>query len=71
MEHVGRHLEKDRNTRADMLNTATWHVDETLERYLVDEGLIVRDGSGWKIGDGKPRRGASALDSDSEDSEED
>jgi hypothetical protein len=71
MEHVGRHLEKDRNTRADMLDTATWHVDETLERYLVDEGLIVRDGSGWKIGDGKPRRGASALDSDSDDSEED
>jgi hypothetical protein len=70
MEHVGRHLEKDCNTRADMLDPATWHVDASLERYLVDEGLIAREGSAWKIGDGKPRRGV-AVDSDSEESEED
>jgi hypothetical protein len=63
MEHVGRHLEKDYKTRVDMLDPATWHVDLKLERYLLDEGLIARDGAGWKIGNGKPRRSA-ATDSD-------
>jgi hypothetical protein len=67
MEHVGRHLEKDYKTRVDMLDPATWHVDLKLERYLLDEGLIARDGAGWKIGDGKPRRSATTdSDMDSE-----
>jgi hypothetical protein len=68
MEHVGRHLEKD-SSRLDMLDPATWNVDERLERYLIDQGLIARDGVAWKIGDGKPR-GSAAVDSDA-DSEED
>ncbi|KAL1794992.1 hypothetical protein ACET3X_006808 [Alternaria dauci] len=68
MEHVGRHLEKD-GSRLEMLDPATWNVDEKLERYLVDEGLIVRDGAAWKIGDGKSRKSATS-DSDA-DSEED
>ncbi|KAG9188513.1 hypothetical protein G6011_02436 [Alternaria panax] len=68
MEHVGRHLEKD-GSRLDMHEPATWNVDGRLERYLIDEGLIARDGAAWKIGDGKPRRSPTA-DSDA-DSEED
>jgi hypothetical protein len=68
MEHVGRHLEKDRKSRVDMLDPATWNSDEMLERYLVNESIVIEDGSGWKIGDGKPRRGA-ALNSDSESEE--
>jgi len=69
MEHVGRHFEKDYKSRVDMLDPATWHRDSRLERYLLDEGLIAREGTGWKIGDGKPRRSAET---DSEvDSEED
>jgi hypothetical protein len=65
MEHVGRHLEKDHKSRVDMLDPATWNPDEMLEGYLVGEGLVIRDGSAWKIGDGKSRRGA-ALSSDTE-----
>jgi hypothetical protein len=68
MEHVGRHLEKD-GGRLEMLDPATWNVDDRLERYLMEEGLVARDGAAWKIGDGKPRRSAAA-DSDA-DSEED
>ncbi|KAI4684669.1 uncharacterized protein J4E88_004110 [Alternaria novae-zelandiae] len=69
MEHVGRHFEKDYKSRVDMLDPATWHRDQRLERYLLDEGLVAREGTGWKIGDGKPRRSAET---DSEvDSEED
>jgi hypothetical protein len=68
MEHVGRHLEKD-GSRLEMLDPATWNVDEKLERYLIDEGLIVRDGAAWKIGDGKPRK--SVLSDSDADSEED
>jgi hypothetical protein len=68
MEHVGRHLEKD-GSRLEMLDPATWNGDEKLERYLIDEGLIVRDGAAWKIGDGKPRK--SVLSDSDADSEED
>jgi hypothetical protein len=68
MEHVGRHLEKDYTSRVDVLDPATWNVDVRLERYLIDEGLIAKDGAGWKIGDGKPRRSAPAdIDADSEE----
>jgi hypothetical protein len=69
MEHLGRHFEKDSKSRGDMLDSATWNLDERLERYLVDEGLITRDGSGWKIGDGTPQRD-TPVDSEVE-SEED
>ncbi|USP76937.1 uncharacterized protein yc1106_04211 [Curvularia clavata] len=56
IEHVGRHLEKDHESRAEMLDVTTWILDERLEQYLVEEGLVARDGSGWKIGDGNPCR---------------
>jgi hypothetical protein len=58
MEHVGRHLEKDQSRRRDMLDVKAWKRDEALEQYLLEEGLIVRDTGGWRIGDGKPRRAA-------------
>ncbi|KAF2109434.1 hypothetical protein BDV96DRAFT_651869 [Lophiotrema nucula] len=57
MEHVGRHLEKERKTNVVPNNPAEWRHDPALEQYLVEEGLIAHDrNNGWKIGDGKPRR---------------
>lgn len=53
---MGRHLEKDHASRAEMLDCTTWILDEHLEQYLVEEGLVARDGNGWKIGDGVPCR---------------
>ncbi|KAH3905768.1 hypothetical protein HBI56_211050 [Parastagonospora nodorum] len=54
MEHVGRHLEKDNK---GTVGVQAWNPDSELERYLLDEGLIVRgEGEVWKIGDGKPLR---------------
>lgn len=66
MEHVGRHLEKDRKSGYDMLDVASWTVDPTLEQYLVNEDLIVREGGMWKLGDGKARRAPSEYSSDDE-----
>ena len=69
MEHVGRHLEKDRKGSIDMLDIKSWNEDKGLEQYLLDEGLIVKEQGTWKIGDGKPRR-SSAGESDDEESAE-
>ncbi|KAF2270441.1 hypothetical protein CC78DRAFT_132951 [Lojkania enalia] len=66
MEHVGRHLEKDRKSGGVSTNCADWRQDKVLENYLLEEGLIVQDrNGGWKIGDGKPHR-HSGSDSDEE-----
>ncbi|OAL44170.1 hypothetical protein IQ07DRAFT_254958 [Pyrenochaeta sp. DS3sAY3a] len=65
MEHVGRHLEKDRKTGADMLDPIQWNTDQDLEQYLVEEGLIVTEKGSWRIGDGKPKRQAT-VESDDE-----
>lgn len=70
MEHVGRHLEKDKSIDIDMLDIKSWNEDEGLEKYLLDEGLIVREHGAWKIGDGKPRR-RNAHDSGDESSDSD
>ncbi|KAL6159515.1 hypothetical protein ACJQWK_05854 [Exserohilum turcicum] len=67
IEHVGRHLEKDYATRPGMLDPTTWNVDERLERYLVDEGLIASDGYGWRIGDGNPCRGTAMVDGEDDE----
>lgn len=56
MEHVGKHLEKDRKILPNMLDADTWNDDKELEIYLIEEGLITREGAHWKIGDGKPNR---------------
>jgi len=69
MEHISRHLEKDKSNTVDMLDVKLWNRDESLERYLLDEGLVVREHGGWKIGLGKPRR-SGARDSGAEESEE-
>lgn len=67
MEHVGRHFEKDRKGEGELLHVAGWNGDEGLERYLLDEGLVVREFDGWRIGDGKARRAGAR---DGEESEE-
>lgn len=56
MEHVGRHLEKER--KPEMLNSKLWREDLELENWLVDEGLIAWSTieNAWRIGNGKPRR---------------
>ena len=70
MEHVGHHLEKDQRSGTSMLDPATWNADEMLEQYLSDEGLIVRDAEGGKIGNGKPRRRHTAVGEDDDESDE-
>lgn len=69
MEHVGRHLEKDRKSGVDMLDCTAWNVDQRLEQYLLNEGLIVKDKGEWRIGDGKPRRHASVESADESEEE--
>jgi hypothetical protein len=54
MEHVGRHLEKERKGSGS-LGHERWNKDEGLERWLVGEGLVVSEGGEWRIGDGKPK----------------
>jgi hypothetical protein len=56
MEHVGRHLEKDRKNGADLLDVSSWKVDAALEQYLMNEDLIIWEHGAWKISDGKSRR---------------
>jgi hypothetical protein len=63
MEHIGHHLENHGKVSIDLLDTTSWNADKKLEQYLVEEGLIVMDHTGWKIGNGKPVR----LDYDSND----
>jgi hypothetical protein len=67
MEHVGRHLEKDQDGSRDMMDVRAWNRDAALEEYLVEEGLVIREGEGWRIGDGKPRRGALGEEEDDDD----
>ncbi|KAH7109437.1 hypothetical protein B0J11DRAFT_236367 [Dendryphion nanum] len=55
MEHVGRHMEKDR--RPEMLDFKMWRQDPELQVWLQEEGLITWENpTGWKIGNGRPRR---------------
>ena len=70
MEHVGRHLEKDRKSgNSKIWNVDSWNKDPELERWYYEEGIITRDKAGnWKIGDGRPRRqGVSDDDTSDED----
>ncbi|KAF1932140.1 uncharacterized protein M421DRAFT_89496 [Didymella exigua CBS 183.55] len=65
MEHVGHHMEKDKKNGADIFDVASWKADIALEKYLMNEDLIVWEQDTWKIGGGKPRR----TDSESSDDE--
>ena len=58
MEHVGRHLEKDRKAaNSKIWNVNTWNKDTELERWYYNEGIITLDKADtWKIGDNRPRR---------------
>lgn len=69
MEHIGRHLEKDRKVGSGIGHVATWNIDKELEQWLLNEGIIVFDKVGnWRFGDGRPRRlGASDDDASDED----
>jgi len=73
MEHVGRHLEKDRKAGGAPIDVKDWQHDEDLEQWLLAEGLIEADRSGgWKLGDGKPRRGSEdEMDDEDEDAQHD
>lgn len=59
-----------RITIKSLLDCAAWNLDQGLEQYLLDEGLILRAKGEWKIGDGKPRRDDAAAESDNESEEE-
>lgn len=68
MEHIGRHLEKDRKNGNTIGEAATWNVDQNLERWLREEGIIARTREGeWKIGDGRPLRPSLSDEDTSED----
>ncbi|KAF1911567.1 hypothetical protein BDU57DRAFT_560308 [Ampelomyces quisqualis] len=69
IEHVGRHLEKDNRRSNDILDTRAWNKDEELERYLLDEGLIVWEHGEWRISDGKRVRRDYDSDDDSDHDE--
>ncbi|KAF1975152.1 hypothetical protein BU23DRAFT_78977 [Bimuria novae-zelandiae CBS 107.79] len=68
MEHIGRHLEKDRKVGNIIGDVATWNDDKELERWLFAEGIIAHDKAGnWKIGDGRPRRQGVGEEDSSDD----
>lgn len=67
MEHVGRHLEKERKAGGAPIDIKDWHEDVVLKEWLISERLIEADRNGnWRLGDGKPQR-----ESDEEDGDED
>ena len=71
MEHVGRHLEKERKAGGAPIDINDWQEDEVLKDWLVSEGLIEVDRSGsWRLGDGRPRREADDEDDENEDAED-
>lgn len=53
MEHVGRHLEQNKKDGKDAPPVQSWRVDETVEQWLVSEGLIIHDGHSWSVTDGR------------------
>lgn len=72
MEHVGRHLEKERKAGGAPVDINDWQEDGVLKDWLISEGLIEADRSGsWRLGDGKPRREADDDDYDEDAEDED
>jgi len=57
MEHIGRHLEKDRKDGGRLGDVERWTVDKELETWLLEEGIVdVGKDGGWRIGNGRPTR---------------
>lgn len=58
-------MEKD--TQRVTLRAGEWREDRELEEWLVSEGLVERERETgvWRIGTGKPRRGAEGVGDDS------
>jgi hypothetical protein len=68
MEHVGRHLEKDRKSGGAPIDIKDWNQDAQLQAWLVAEGLVEVDSTGaCRLGDGKPRRAYNGVESDASD----
>ncbi|KAF2463002.1 uncharacterized protein BDR25DRAFT_273776 [Lindgomyces ingoldianus] len=71
MEHVGRHLEKDRKVGGAPIDISDWKEDIVLKQWLLDEGLIVPDQNGFfKLGDGKPKRNSTRNGDEESDPED-
>lgn len=49
MEHIGRHMEAGKNSKADTADPTTWQCDEATEEWLLQEQLIVRQRGGLKL----------------------
>jgi len=72
MEHVGRHLEKERKAGGAPVDINDWQEDEVLKDWLISEGLVEADRSGsWRLGDGRLRREADDDDDDEDAEDED
>jgi hypothetical protein len=56
MEHIGRHLERDRKEGGRLWDVEGWSVDEELEKWLLDEGIVDMDNGQWRIGNGRPAK---------------
>jgi hypothetical protein len=54
MEHIGRHLERDRKEGGRLWDIEGWRVDKELEKWLLDEDIIDMDNGQWRIGNGRP-----------------
>ena len=52
VEHVGRHFETQRKAGKEPVPVEQWMEDAALEEWLVKEGMVVRNGMEWGIGDG-------------------
>jgi len=71
MEHVGRHLEKERKAGGAPIDINDWQEDRVLKDWLISEALIEQDENGaWRLGDGRPRREADDDDDDDDDAED-
>jgi len=62
MEHVGAHFEQERKRGGKLTGQESWREDHVLQEWLVQEGLIEYEAlTGWRIGDGQPRRRDSVV----------
>ena len=53
VEHVGKHLENERKAGREPVPVGQWGVDRALEEWLVEEGMVGKNGVEWEIRDGQ------------------